>query len=258
MSTRSGTRVALVTGASRGIGAASAVRLAADGFDMVLAARSASDLDEVAAKVRTAGRRALAVPTDVVDLAALDALVEAARSEFGRIDVLINNAGVLPAATRAEKVDPEDFRRALDLNLIGPWYLAARVKELMAQNAAGGVILNMTSTAAMYPSVGFAVYNSTKAALSMLTRTLALEWARDDIRVVGVAPGKVATGMVEPILRWSEKTGVPLNLMGRSAAPEEVAELVSFLVGDRASFITGSIVTIDGGEVVGTGSDGAR
>jgi 3-oxoacyl-[acyl-carrier protein] reductase len=250
--------VALVTGASRGIGAACALQFARDGHDLVLAARSVPSLAQVAEKARALGARTLAVPTDVSDLAALDALVSAATTEFGRIDVLVNNAGVLPTAARVEHVTAEVFRAALDVNLIAPWYLAARVRDLMVSTGDGGVVLNMTSTAAIYPSVGFAVYNSTKAALSMLTRTMALEWARDGIRVIGVAPGKVDTEMVAPILEYSAKRGVRLNPMNRSGQPEEVAELVSFLVSDRAAFITGSIVTIDGGEVVSTGADGAR
>ncbi|MEY2475186.1 MAG: hypothetical protein QOG87_501, partial [Actinomycetota bacterium] len=154
------TRVAVVTGASRGIGAATAARLAADGCAVVLAARSTDYLEMVAKEIDAVGGEALVVPTDVGDLAALDALVAATLARFGRLDVLVNNAGVLPKATRAEKLSVEEWRSALDLNLTAPWYLACRAKEAMSQ---GGVVVNVTSTAAQYPSVGFSAYNASKA-----------------------------------------------------------------------------------------------
>jgi NAD(P)-dependent dehydrogenase (short-subunit alcohol dehydrogenase family) len=241
------TRVAVVTGASRGIGSATARRLAADGCAVVLAARSTDDLETVRKEIDATNGEALVVQTDISDLAALDDLVAATLARFGRLDVLVNNAGVLPPATRAEKVTAEEWRRALDLNLTGPWYLACRAKEAMRD---GGVIINVTSTAASYPSVGFSAYNASKAALTMLTKTLALEWAADGIRVLGVAPGRVDTVMVEPILRWDEKQGRRPNPLGRVGRPEEVAELITFLAGDNAAYVTGTIVTIDGGEVL--------
>ena len=120
----------------------------------------------------------------------------------------------------------------------------------MVATGDGGVIVNVTSTAATYPSVGFAAYNASKAALSMLTQTLALEWARDSIRVVGLAPGKIDTPMVEPILAWAERQGSRLNPLGRVGRPDEVAALVSFVVSDRAAYMTGNIVTLDGGELL--------
>jgi NAD(P)-dependent dehydrogenase (short-subunit alcohol dehydrogenase family) len=120
------------------------------------------------------------------------------------------------------------------------------------------VVINISSTAALYPTVGFSAYNASKAALSMLTRTLALEWARDNIRVLGIAPGKVATDMVQDILAYSDRHGLAVNPLGRVGAPEEVAELIRFVAGDQASFMTGTIITFDGGEVLLSGSDLAR
>ena len=251
-------RVAAVTGASRGIGAATALRLAADGAAVVLAARSVESLREVAEEIEGAGGLAAVVPTDVTEPGDLDALVERTVARFGRLDVLVNNAGVLPDAARSERVTLEEWRRTLDLNVTGPWYLACRAKEAMAGSDGGGVVINVTSTASLYPSVGFSAYNASKAALTMLTKTLALEWARDGIRVLGVAPGKVDTALVQPIVSYSERNQLPLNPLGRIGRPEEVADLVAYLVSDRASYMTGSIVTIDGGEVVASGADMAR
>jgi 3-oxoacyl-[acyl-carrier protein] reductase len=249
-------RVAIVTGASRGIGAATAQRLAADGAAVVLAARSEVDLRELARRIEVNGGIAIPVTTDAGDIAALDALVATTVDRFGRIDVVVNNAGVLPKATRAEKMPVEEWQRTFSVNVTAPWHLACRAKEVMANS--GGVVINISSTAALYPTVGFSAYNASKAALSMLTRTLALEWARDNIRVLGIAPGKVATDMVQDILAYSNRNGRAVNPLGRVGAPEEVAELIRFVAGDQASFMTGTIITFDGGEVLLSGSDLAR
>lgn len=245
-----GTRVAIVTGASQGIGAATARRLAAGGCAVVLAARSTERLETVAGEIVRAGGIAETVTTDVASTDDLDRLVDETMARFGRLDVLVNNAGMMPAATRSEKTSLEAWSGAIAVNLTGPWWLANRAHDAMVSTGDGGVVVNITSTAATYPSVGFAAYNATKAALSMLTRTLALEWARDGIRVVGVAPGKIDTPMVEPIVAHAERRGDPLNPLGRVGRPDEVASLISYLASDLSSFMTGSIVTLDGGELL--------
>jgi NAD(P)-dependent dehydrogenase (short-subunit alcohol dehydrogenase family) len=247
---------ALVTGASRGIGAAIARRFAEQGADVVLAARSAGAIEELAMELGELGVRALAVRADMTDRDSLRALMARVGDEFGRLDILVNNAGVLPEAKRAEAYDWEDWDAALGLNLSAPWYLACRARELMGDG--GGVIVNNASTASYYPSRGLVAYNVSKSALIMLTRVLALEWARDGVRVVGVAPGKIETDLVQPILRWTEKNDMPLNPLGRIGADHEVADLVSFLVSDRAGYITGVTVPIDGGELLTAGSEPGR
>lgn len=248
-------RRALVTGASRGIGAAIARRFAELGADVALAARSAEAVGALAAELRETGTRAVAISADLTDRDSLRALMERVCAEFGGLDVLVNNAGMLPAAVRAEEVGWAEWDAAIDLNLSAPWYLACRAKELMGQ---GGVIINNASTASYYPSRGLVAYNVTKAALVMLTRVLALEWARDGVRVVGIAPGKIDTDLVQPILRWSEKTERPLNPMRRIGKDHEVADLVAFLASSRADFITGVTVPIDGGELLTAGSESGR
>ncbi len=245
-----GSRVAIVTGASQGIGAATAQALAADGFAVVLAARSSDRIDSLAAQIVERGGEATGITTDISDTAAVEHLVDETVRRLGRLDVLVNNAAQMPTATRSEKMALDAWTDALAVNLTGPWWLANRARDAMVATGDGGVIVNVTSTAATYPSVGFAAYNASKAALSMLTRTLALEWARDSIRVVGVAPGKIDTPMVEPILAWAERRGSRLNPLGRVGRPDEVAALVSFLVSDRAAYMTGNIVTLDGGELL--------
>jgi NAD(P)-dependent dehydrogenase (short-subunit alcohol dehydrogenase family) len=173
----------------------------------------------------------------------------------GGLDILVNNAGALPEAKPAGDVSWAEWDTTLSLNLSAPWYLACRARELMTS---GGVIVNNASTASYYPSRGLVAYNVSKSALIMLTRVLALEWARDGIRVVGVAPGKVDTDLVQPILRWSEKRSLPLNPMRRIGGDGEVADLVAFLVSDEARYITGVTVPIDGGELLTAGSEPGR
>jgi NAD(P)-dependent dehydrogenase (short-subunit alcohol dehydrogenase family) len=250
--------VALVTGASRGIGAATARRLSADGHRVVLAARSADLLDACAADLIGSGGDAIAVPTDLTDPTAIEALVETTRAFAGpsaRVDVLVNNAGVLPTAVRAERMTLDEWQQTLTLNLTAPWYLATRAHPLLG---AGSVVVNVSSSASFYPSVGLSAYNASKAALNMVTRGLALEWAGDGIRVVGVAPGLVDTDLVVPITQWMERTEQKVNPMGRLGTADEVAELIAFLASGKAAFMTGSIVTLDGGELLTASSEAPK
>jgi NAD(P)-dependent dehydrogenase (short-subunit alcohol dehydrogenase family) len=163
---------------------------------------------------------------------------------------------MLPAAVLAGAVGWAEWDHVIGLNLSAPWYLACRAKDLMGDG--GGVVVNNASTASYYPSRGLVAYNVSKAALVMLTRVLALEWARDGVRVVGVAPGKIDTELIRPILHWSEKTQRPLNPMRRIGQDYEVADLVAFLASPQAGFITGVTVPIDGGELLTAGSETGR
>lgn len=249
-------RRALVTGASRGIGAAVARRFAEQGADVALAARSAGAVEALAEELGALGVRAVAITADMTDRESLRVLMERVGQEFGGLDILVNNAGVLPEAERAEKLGWEEWDAVVGLNLSAPWYLACRAKELMG--AGGGVIVNNASTAAYFPSRGLVAYNVSKSALIMLTRVLALEWARDGVRVVGVAPGKIETDLVQPILRWTEKHEMPLNPLRRIGSGREVADLISFLASDQAGYITGVTVPIDGGELLTAGSEPGR
>jgi len=138
--------------------------------------------------------------------------------------------------------------KLLTINLISPWYLACRAKELMAP--AGGIIVNIASTAAFFPSAGLAPYKVSKAGLVMFTKVCALEWASANVRVLGVAPGKVSTDMVASILDWTRSKSLDVNPLGRGGGSVEVAKLVAYLVSDDAAYVTGAVVTIDVGELL--------
>jgi 3-oxoacyl-[acyl-carrier protein] reductase len=238
-----------VTGASRGIGASTAERLARLGAHVVLAARSKDAITERAEFLTTAGLRATALAADLSEATSVDDLMASVGALGGGLDILVNNAGILPKARRMETLSRAEWNSVLDINLNVPWYLSCRAKELMAPRG-GGVIINITSTAAYFPSAGLASYNVSKAALIMLTRVCALEWAKDDIRVVGVAPGKVNTEMVRPILEWTASKNLDVNPLRRIGEADEVAELIGFLVSDAAKYMTGVVVPIDGGELL--------
>ncbi|MDQ2628029.1 MAG: SDR family oxidoreductase [Actinomycetota bacterium] len=244
-------RTALVTGASRGIGAAICARLAQLGARVLLVGRSTDRLNEVAAQLSNRDLKHevftadLTLPPDVARLA------DEVQRRHPVVDILVNNAGVLPEAKRAERISRQQWAAVIELNLTSPWFLACRVRELMP--ASGGVVINVASTAAMYPSVGLAPYNVSKAGLVMLTQVLALEWASAGIRVLTVAPGKTNTDMVAPIMAWTTKNDIAVNPLGRLGDPAEIADLVGFLCTDRADYLTGAVVPIDGGELLTSG-----
>ncbi len=247
-------RIAVVTGASRGIGLATAGRLAADGLHVVLAARSEDAIEQAAKELCAEGFSASARVCDVADPQACVDLVDSMAADFGQVDVLVNNAGVLHQAARAEKLSLEAWDTSLQVNLTAPWFLATRAKQLMS---AGSVVVNVASTAAYYPSPGMVAYHVSKAGVLMLTRALALEWARDGIRVVGVAPGKIDTELLAPIKAWSAKRQIALNPLDRIGTADEVAALISYAVSDPARYLTGVTIPLDGGELLapfGTGS----
>lgn len=240
-------RVAVVTGASRGIGRATASLLAHRGAHVWAVARDRGALTSLAADIESDGGRCTPMVTDVGSTESLDHLVAQVRDRHDSVDFLVNNAGLLPTAQRAEATSTYDWNRVLAVNLTSAWHLATTLKPAMR---AGSVVVNITSTAASYASVGLAAYCVSKAGLTMLTKALALEWAADGIRVVAVAPGKVDTVLGQPVLRYYEQRGLRPNPLNRIGESSEIAELIGFLVSDRAAFVTGSVVVCDGGELL--------
>jgi NAD(P)-dependent dehydrogenase (short-subunit alcohol dehydrogenase family) len=242
-------KVCLVTGAARGIGRAIAVALAEAGADVALGLRDASTGDEVAEKIAATGRTALPLQLDVTDLDQVAAAVEAVTSRFGRVDVLVNNAGIGPPETPAENVTVEDFDATVALNLKGTFFASqAAGRAMIAQGS--GRIVNLSSQAGFVALPGEAVYCMTKAAISHLTKCLAVEWGEHGITVNAVAPTFIATPGTEPALAdpaFRADVEQRIAALHRIGTPDDVTGAVIFLASPAASLITGQTLLVDGG-----------
>ena len=242
-------KVAIVTGASSGLGVAFANALAEAGADVALGARRVDRLSDTAELVSKAGRQALAVGTDVSDPGSCAALVEATMERFGHVDVLVNNAGV-GTAVPATRESPDEFRRVIDVNLNGCYWMAQACGRVMQP---GSSIINVSSvlglTTAGLPQ---AAYASSKAGLIGLTRDLAAQWAgRKGIRVNAIAPGFFESEMTEqyaPGYIEAQKERIPL---GREGDPRELAATVVFLASPAAGYVVGQTLAVDGGRTIG-------
>jgi NAD(P)-dependent dehydrogenase (short-subunit alcohol dehydrogenase family) len=239
-------RVAVVTGASSGLGVAFAQALAEAGANVVLGARRADRLQDTRALVEGIGGRAVAVQTDVTDPSDCNALVRAAMDEFGRVDILVNNAGV-GTAVPATRETPEQFRSVIDLNLNGCYWMAQECGRVMQP---GSSIINVSSvlglTTAGLPQ---AAYASSKAGLIGLTRDLAQQWTgRRGIRVNAIAPGYFASEMTDQFeSEYFDAAILPRTLCGRLGEPEELSAALLFLASDASSYITGITLPVEGG-----------
>jgi NAD(P)-dependent dehydrogenase (short-subunit alcohol dehydrogenase family) len=241
-------KVALVTGAANGIGAATARRLAREGAKLVLVDLSTDGLAQTSSAISDAGGEALALGGDVSQAAEVASIVEQAKARFGRIDILINNAGINRDAM-AHRLTEENWDAVLDVNLKGSFLCAQAVMPVMREQNDGRIV-NTASIAAL-GNIGQSNYAASKAGLIGLTRTLALEWSRYNIRVNCVAPGGTDTRMTAGIpdnIRETIMQRIPLK---RFASPDEIAATHAFLVSDDASYITGQTIFVDGGTSIG-------
>ncbi|MFI2619274.1 SDR family NAD(P)-dependent oxidoreductase [Streptomyces sp. NPDC018584] len=238
--------VTVVTGGSRGIGAAVSVRLAEDGHDVAIGYRSdEAAAEKAAAAVRAAGRRCVTVRVDTADETDVDRLFDTAAAELGPVTGLVNNAGVSGPVGPLAEADAEGMRRALEVNVLGYLLCARRaVRELKANG--GGAVVNISSAAATLGSPGeYVHYAAAKGAVDTMTVGLAKEVAGDGIRVNAVAPGVIWTEFhADPERPAKLAAGIP---MGRSGRPEEIAAAVSWLLSDDASYATGTVLRVAGG-----------
>jgi NAD(P)-dependent dehydrogenase (short-subunit alcohol dehydrogenase family) len=252
-------KVALITGGGTNLGKAMSHALARAGADIAVAGRTPETIEETAAEVRTIGRRSAAVPADVTDSAQVDRLMSRVLKEFGRLDILINNAGVArgiePSPRDPVPKEPgpiwewtdEMWRRGIDANLTSVFYCCRAVSKHMIARKSGKVI-NISSAAGLRAARSLFTYCSAKAGVIMLTKTLALTWARENIQVNCIAPGIFRTPETDPGVVSLAAGTIP---MGRCGEAEEIGPLAVFLASDASNYITGECFVIDGARFVG-------
>ena len=258
-------RIAVITGGGRGIGRDIALAFAESGADVVLASRSSAEIDEVAAEVQALGRRALAIRTDVSDSTQVDALVATAIEKFGQIDIMVNNAGVVhylpfvplpgggPDSVRLNRpptspVTDDEWNHVMEVNVNGVMYGCRAVGPHMLERGSGKVI-NVSSTNGWQGVPYASLYLVSKAAVNMLTRVLALEWAPHGVNVNALAPGAFHTRMTDSV--WTSDVGSAENLatipMGKKGELRDLGVLAVYMASPASDYMTGQIVHLDGG-----------
>jgi 7-alpha-hydroxysteroid dehydrogenase len=239
-------RVAIVTGSGRGIGAGTALAYADAGADVVVSARTVSQLEETAEKVRARGRRALVVPCDVLDAEQRAHLVDKTVDEFGRLDILVNNAGGWPPKATLDTTEDE-FDACFRFNVTTAFAMTRLCAPRMAQTAGGGAVVNISSVAGRFNARGFAAYGTAKSALSFLTRSLAQDFA-PKVRVNGIAVGSILTEALAGFMTEDfERQMLAKTPMGRLGEVEDIAACALYLASPAASYVTGEIYGVNGG-----------
>jgi len=239
-------QVAIVTGSGRGIGAATARAYADAGADVVVSARTLSQLEETAEAVRARGRRALVVPCDVLDAEQRAALVEQAIAEFGRLDILVNNAGGWPPKPTLDTSESE-FEACFRFNVTTAYAMTRLAVPKMAETAGAGAVVNISSVAGRFNARGFAAYGTAKSALSFLTRSLAQDFA-PKIRVNGIAVGSILTDALAGFMNEDlERQMLSRTPMGRLGRVEDISACALYLASPAASYVTGEIYGVNGG-----------
>ncbi len=241
-------KVAIVTGASRGIGRAIALRLAKDGAHVAVTATTFESANKVAGEIEQLGRKALAFALNVAKMEECEVLIKTALEKFSRIDILVNNAGVT-VDNLLVRMKEKEWDEVLEVNLKGTFNcIRASTKILMKQRA--GKIVNVTSVVGVIGNAGQANYCASKAGLIGLTKSVAKELASRNVQVNAVAPGYIETDMTKNLPEETKQTMINSIPLGRIGTPEDVAALVAFLTSANADYITGQIIKVDGGMVM--------
>lgn len=245
-------KAALVTGGSRGIGRAIALAVADAGANVAISSRNLGPLEEVAAEIEEKGGRALPVVAHSRKPDDLRKLIERIQDEFGRLDILVNNAATNPVMSQLVDIEERTFDVIMNTNVKGYFLLSQLAARLMIEQGDGGAILNISSINSFTPGEGLGVYSISKAAINMLTRVLAVELGRYNIRVNALAPGVVKTRFSK--VRWDDEELIAEDLantpLGRIAGPEEIARMALAMVSDASTYVTGQILVVDGGVTV--------
>jgi A-factor type gamma-butyrolactone 1'-reductase (1S-forming) len=243
-------RVAMITGASSGIGAAAARLFAEEGAEVVLMARRAERLRSLAEEITAAGGRALAVPGDVAESADVRRVVDAAKAEFGGLDCAFNNAGYATIESALHETDDAVFDRTMDVNVRGVWNCMKYQLPLMLASGRGGSVVNTSSTAGRYATGASVPYVAAKHAVLGITRAAASEYGAHGIRVNALVVGTTRSEMIDGAVQQYpqlEQAFIAPQIQKRMAAPREIAEAAVWLCSDRASFVTGVAMPVDGG-----------
>jgi NAD(P)-dependent dehydrogenase (short-subunit alcohol dehydrogenase family) len=243
-------KVALVTGASRGIGEATAMGLADAGADLAIVSRKLPDLEKVAGEVKKLGRKCLPVQAHLGKLEEINELVKRVLEEFGKIDILVNNAATNPTMAQAIDVDERAWDSVMNLNLKGLFFLSQAAARVMREKG-GGKIINVSSAAGITPDI-LPLYSISKAGVNMVTKVMAQQWAQYNIRVNAIAPGLTKTRFSEALWKNPDilKMAMFKTPMRRPAEPIEMVGAIIYLASDASSYVTGQIIAVDGGVTI--------
>jgi NAD(P)-dependent dehydrogenase (short-subunit alcohol dehydrogenase family) len=239
-------KVAFVTGAASGIGRAAAVAFAAEGANVAILDRTADAMKETEAAVRDAGGDVLAIACDVSSPEQVEAAVTQVVERFGKLDIAFNNAGVENKATPLHEIELEEWDRILDINLRGTFVcMKHEIAQMVRQG--GGVVVNTSSGAGIRGVAGGAAYAASKHAIVGMTKSAALDYAKQNIRVNAVLPGNIETPMMDRFTGGDIQKAIDLEPVGRLGKPEEIAEAVLWMSSELGGFVTGSAIVVDGG-----------
>ena len=255
-------KIAVITGAASGIGRATAILFAREGAKLVLADVQETGLQETLAAVQEAGGEAVIKPVDVSVEQEVKGLIDLGLNTYGRIDILINNAGITGQMAGLEEQDGEDWKKVLEVNLLGAVYGTKHVARHMRERGSGAIV-NTASVAGIRSGAGGNAYSASKAALINFTQTAACDLGGSNVRVNAVCPGLIETGMTRPIFDYARSSGKEAKLGGRCelrryGRPEEIAAAILFLASDEASFITGQALAVDGGNTASLNLPGMK
>jgi NAD(P)-dependent dehydrogenase (short-subunit alcohol dehydrogenase family) len=244
-------KIALVTGASKGIGEAIAKALGQAGASIILSSRKQADLDQVAQSFQREGIEAYPIACNAGKPEELEQLIETIKTKFGGLDILVNNAGTNPSLSPVENIGLSLFDKIMEVNLRGPFYLSQLVYPLM-QKRGGGSIINIASIEGISPSEGLGAYSISKSGMIMLSKVMAKEWGKDNIRVNAICPGYIKTKLTEAV--WSDEAYLQkvLNqqIIQEIGKPQDIAGIALVLASEAGAYFTGAAIVVDGGFTV--------